>query len=55
MQDLLPLLEQLVQLSRPLLIVAEDLGEAKKVTIDKDLTTIVEGGGLHQAIEGRVK
>ena len=55
MQDLLPLLEQLVQLSRPLLIVAKDLGEAKKVTIDKDLTTIVEGGGLHQAIEGRVK
>jgi chaperonin GroEL len=33
----------------------EDLGEAKKVTIDKDTTTIVEGGGTHQAIEGRVK
>jgi chaperonin GroEL len=33
----------------------EDLGKAKKVTIDKDNTTIVEGGGSHQAIEGRVK
>src|SRR5213594_1568339 len=33
----------------------EDLGKAKKVTIDKDNTTIVEGGGSSQAIEGRVK
>jgi chaperonin GroEL len=33
----------------------DDLGRAKKVTIDKDNTTIVEGSGSQQAIEGRVK
>jgi chaperonin GroEL len=33
----------------------EDLGRAKKVTIDKDNTTIVEGGGKPAEIEGRVK
>jgi len=33
----------------------EDLGTAKKVTIDKDNTTIVEGAGDSKAIEGRVK
>ena len=33
----------------------EDLGKAKKVTIDKDNTTIIEGGGTSAAIEGRVK
>ena len=36
-------------------IKVEDLGTAKKVTIDKDNTTIVEGGGTTAAIEGRVK
>jgi chaperonin GroEL len=33
----------------------EDLGRAKKVTIDKDNTTIVEGAGKQGDIEGRVK
>jgi chaperonin GroEL len=33
----------------------EDLGRAKKVTIDKDNTTIVEGSGKASEIEGRVK
>jgi chaperonin GroEL len=33
----------------------EDLGKAKKVTIDKDNTTIVEGAGTSSAIEGRVR
>ena len=33
----------------------EDLGKAKKVTIDKDNTTIVEGAGNTKDIEGRVK
>jgi chaperonin GroEL len=33
----------------------EDLGQAKKVTVDKDTTTIIEGAGSSAAIEGRVK
>ena len=33
----------------------EDLGKAKRVTIDKDNTTIIEGGGGTKAIQGRVK
>jgi chaperonin GroEL len=33
----------------------EDLGKAKKITIDKDNTTIVEGAGVSGKIEGRVK
>jgi chaperonin GroEL len=33
----------------------EDLGRAKKVTIDKDNTTIIEGAGTKKAIQGRVK
>jgi chaperonin GroEL len=33
----------------------EDLGQAKKITIDKDNTTIVEGAGGQEDIAGRVK
>ena len=33
----------------------EDLGTAKKINIDKDNTTIVEGAGTKNAIEGRIK
>ncbi len=33
----------------------DDLGKAKKITIDKDNTTIVEGSGKSKDIEGRVK
>ncbi|MCC7309587.1 MAG: chaperonin GroEL, partial [Acidobacteria bacterium] len=36
-------------------ITTEDLGRAKKVTIDKDNTTIVEGSGAGDAIDGRIK
>jgi chaperonin GroEL len=33
----------------------DDMGKAKKVTIDKDNTTLVEGAGKSKDIEGRVK
>ncbi len=33
----------------------EDLGRAKRVTVDKDNTTIVDGGGTQKTIEGRIK
>jgi chaperonin GroEL len=32
-----------------------DFGQAKKVTIDTDTTTIIEGGGTTEAIQGRLK
>ncbi len=33
----------------------DDLGKTKKVVVDKDNTTIVEGAGKQSAIEGRIK
>ncbi len=36
-------------------VTVDDLGKARKVTIDKDTTTIVEGAGEARDIEGRVK
>jgi chaperonin GroEL len=33
----------------------EDLGRAKRIVIDKDNTTIIEGAGTKKGIEGRVK
>src|SRR5229473_2129817 len=36
-------------------ITLEDLGRAKKITIDKDNTTIIEGAGKSADIEGRIK
>ncbi len=36
-------------------VTIDDLGKCKKVTIDKDNTTIVEGAGAGDAIDGRIK
>jgi chaperonin GroEL len=36
-------------------VTLNDLGTAKRVTLDKDNTTIVDGGGSRKALEGRVK
>jgi chaperonin GroEL len=33
----------------------DDLGKAKRVTVDKDNTTLVDGAGSSKAIEGRIK
>jgi chaperonin GroEL len=33
----------------------EDLGRAKRITVDKDNTTIVDGNGTQKTIEGRIK
>ncbi len=33
----------------------EDLGRAKRVTVDKDTTTIIDGAGAQKTIEGRIK
>ncbi|MDQ2773644.1 MAG: chaperonin GroEL [Acidobacteriota bacterium] len=33
----------------------EDLGRAKRVTVDKDNTTIIDGGGTQKSIDGRIK
>src|SRR6266702_3496062 len=71
MKDMLPLLEQVARAGKPVLIGGkaitedlgikleniklEDLGKAKKVVVDKDKTTIVEGAGKASTIEGRIK
>jgi chaperonin GroEL len=36
-------------------ITLDDLGQAKRVTVDKDNTTIIEGAGSSASIAGRVK
>jgi len=36
-------------------VTVEDLGQARRVTADKDKTTIVEGKGSEEAIRGRIK
>ncbi|HEV8397438.1 MAG TPA: chaperonin GroEL [Vicinamibacterales bacterium] len=36
-------------------VTIQDLGQAKKITIDKDTTTIVDGAGTAESIAGRVK
>jgi len=36
-------------------VTVDDLGRAKKVVIDKDNTTIVEGAGSKEKIQGRIK
>jgi len=33
----------------------EELGSARKVTIDKETTTIIDGGGDHKDLQGRIK
>src|SRR5579862_9010722 len=36
-------------------VTLEDLGRAKRVTVTKDNTTIIDGGGTQKTIEGRIK
>ena len=36
-------------------VMLEELGSARKVTIDKESTTIIDGGGDHDALQARVK
>jgi chaperonin GroEL len=36
-------------------VTLNDLGRAKKVVIDKDNTTVIEGAGKHDAIKGRIE
>lgn len=36
-------------------VTLDDLGTAKRITVDKENTTIIDGGGSREALEGRVK
>src|SRR5271154_4372078 len=36
-------------------VTLEDLGRAKRITVDKDTTTIIDGAGESKAIQGRIK
>ena len=36
-------------------VTLEDLGRAKRVTVSKDTTTIIDGGGMQKDIEGRIR
>jgi len=36
-------------------VLIEELGSARKVTIDKETTTIIDGGGDHKDLQGRIK
>jgi chaperonin GroEL len=36
-------------------VLLSDLGRAKRITVDKDLTTIIDGAGTQKNIEGRIK
>ena len=36
-------------------VLLQDLGTAKRITVDKDKTTIVGGGCDRKALEGRIK
>jgi chaperonin GroEL len=36
-------------------VTLEDLGHAKRITVTKDSTTIIDGGGAQKSIEGRIK
>src|SRR6201991_4631147 len=65
-RDLLPVLEQVIQSGRPLLILTEEmglkpentqisqLGRARRVVVAKDTSTIVDGSGDGDAIKGRI-